>query len=186
MAIVDLPELGAPESVPLGLTGLSLRPLDPLTDGPRLRAMCHRVSLQSRYQRFFSGLRFLSDALLGRLLDVDHDRREALVALEGDEIVAVARYATASPSAGEAPSAADLSVLVVDDLQRRGLATALIDRLARLAAERGIEEFTASVLLENQQARGLVRRTWPHARGHYEGGYYTYRLPVVQALGSGW
>ena len=120
------------QTEPLGIDGLVVRPLDPGTDGPRLRAMCPRVSEQSRYQRFFSGIGYLSDSLLALLLDVDHARREALVALQGDEIVAVARYATTTA----APVEADISLLVVDDLQRHGIAKRIAPppRAARRAA----------------------------------------------------
>ena len=163
------------QTEPLGIDGLVVRPLDPGTDGPRLRAMCPRVSEQSRYQRFFSGIGYLSDSLLALLLDVDHERREALVALQGDEIVAVARYATTTA----APVEADISLLVVDDLQRHGIAKELLRRLEQLAGQRGIRTLTASVLGENRQARGLVLAAHPHARGHFERGSYAYRMEVA-------
>lgn len=168
------------EIEPLGIDGLLVRPLDPATDGPRLRSMCPRVSEQSRYQRFFSGMGHLSDSMLALLLDVDHVSREALVALEGDEIVAVARYATWTSGSAEA----DISLLVVDDLQRHGIARELLRRLEDLALQRGIRSLTASILGENRQARGLLLATHPGASGRFERGSYTYRLEVP-ALAAG-
>src|SRR4051812_18280581 len=103
-------------SQPLGIAHLRVRPLDPASDGPRLLAMCPYVSPQSLYQRFFTSFHRLPEPLLALLLDVDHDRREALVALEGDRIVAVARYALLPGRQDEA----DVSILVVDPWQRRG------------------------------------------------------------------
>lgn len=162
-------------SEPLGILGLRIRPLDPATDGPRLRAMCPRVSLQSRYQRFFSGIGYLSDPLLALLLDVDHRRREALVVLQGEAIVAVGRYATSTADAAEA----DVSLLVVDDLHRHGIARELLHRLEDLAGERGFVRLAATVLGENRQVRGLLLATHPEARGRFAGGVYTYRLPLM-------
>lgn len=54
MVVLDVPLPAPPVDAaplsgePLGILGLRIRPLDPATDGPRLRAMCSRVSPQSR------------------------------------------------------------------------------------------------------------------------------------------
>jgi RimJ/RimL family protein N-acetyltransferase len=141
--------------------------------------MCPRVSAQSRYQRFFNGLRELSAPLLALLLDVDHVEREALVALDGDQIVGVARYAA---SAGD-PTSAEISLLVVDDLQRHGIARELLDRLETLAHQRGIRALTASVLGENRQARGLLLALHPQATGRFEQGAYSYRYELARPHG---
>ena len=70
---------------------LSVRPIEP-DDVDRLGRMFGRLSPTTIYRRFFSPIHEASPRMLMRLTNVDHDRREALVALDGDEIVAVARY----------------------------------------------------------------------------------------------
>jgi GNAT superfamily N-acetyltransferase len=163
---------------PLGTAHLRVRPLDGTrdgaTDGPRLLAMCPHVSQQSIYQRFFTSFHRLPDPLLALLLDVDHDHREALVALDGDDVVAVARYATLQIR----PDEADVSILVVDAWQRRGVASRLLQLLDERAAAHGIRTFVATVLLENRQARGLLSRVRPDASARYAEGASTYRFPV--------
>jgi len=69
--------------------------------------------------------------MLARLTDVDHLRRDALVALEGDEIVAVARYDAARTDDGDDADTrdAEIAVTVVDAWQRRGLGHRLLQRL---------------------------------------------------------
>jgi acetyltransferase len=135
---------------PPGLGTLTVRPLNPELDGDRLLALCPRLSLHTRHQRFFVGLRTLSPPLLEQLLDVDHDRREALLALdEHDELVAVARYT----SPATRPREAELGLLVADGWQHRGVGTHLLTLLRDLATTRGINTFTATTQLENQQAR---------------------------------
>ena len=186
MAVLDLPTTASPKtagrgnqrrSEPLGIAGLRVRPLDPGTDGERLLDMCPRVSEQSRYQRFFNGLQRLSAPLLALLLDVDHAGREALVALDGDAIIAVARSAVGASH----PTSADVSLLVVEDLQRRGIARELLTRLESSARQQGIRVFSASVLGENRQARGLLLAMHPEARGRFERGVYAYRYEIGAA-----
>lgn len=41
-------------SEPLGVERLRVQALDPVSDGPRLLAMCPHVTSQSLYQRFFT------------------------------------------------------------------------------------------------------------------------------------
>src|SRR5689334_6768995 len=101
---------------------LRLRPLM-ADDGERLCRLYHRLSPESVYRRFLSPMPAPRRDVLARLLDVDHRDREAIAALEGDEIVAVARYIR--PPGGDV---AEISLVVADDWQRRGLGRLLMRR----------------------------------------------------------
>ncbi len=171
----------APTTEPLGVASLRVRPLDPDSDGPRLLAMGDHVSQQTIYQRFFTSFHRMPAPLLTLLLDVDHDRREALVALDGEQIVAVARYAVLR----KRPDEADVSILVVDAWQRRGIASRLLRLLDERAAAHGVRTFTADVLLENRQARGLLAAVRPDATARYVDGSSAYRFPVGSAPAAG-
>jgi hypothetical protein len=70
---------------------LTVRPIRG-TDVTRLERMFTRLSAESVRFRFFSPIHQLPRPWLLRLTHVDHGRRDALVALHGDEIIAVARY----------------------------------------------------------------------------------------------
>ena len=121
-----------------------VRAIEP-TDGDRLLALHSRLSTESIYLRFFSPKPRLSPAEVERFTNVDHVGREALVALLGDEIVAVARY-DKWPGRDEAEAA-----FVVDDAhQGRGITTILLEHLASLARYHGIRRFTAEVLPHNR------------------------------------
>src|SRR2546427_6373029 len=111
---------------------VSLRPLRE-DDGERLRHLFFRLSPLSVYRRFMSPLPAPREEGLRRLLDVDHCEREALAAVDRDDIVAVARYARLAGS-----ESADIAVVVTDDWQRNGLRHLLLERLADLARRRGI------------------------------------------------
>ena len=90
------------------------------------------------------------------LTEIDHHDHEALIAFDrqtGDP-VGVARYVR-SP---DDPARAEFAVTVVDDWQRRGVGTALLRRLSQRAREEGIETFTALLLAENHEMRGLLEK----------------------------
>src|SRR3954447_6766162 len=96
---------------------LTLRPIRD-DDADRLRRLFFRLSPETVYLRFFQPVRNPSDKLLHHLAEVDHDRRQAIVALDGDEIVGVARYDRADDA-----QHAEVAILVEDAWQGNGLGT---------------------------------------------------------------
>jgi GNAT superfamily N-acetyltransferase len=101
------------------------------------------------------------------LATVDHERREALVALDGDEIVGVARYDGTST-----PGEAEIAVTVEDSWQRRGLGTLLMGLLSHEARGHGIDAFYASMLPDNRVALAMLHRLAPGARANLASGTY--------------
>jgi RimJ/RimL family protein N-acetyltransferase len=131
-----------------------------------------RLSPESRYRRFFRPLDRLSERDLVYLTEIDHTDHEALAAidLQSGALVGVARYVR-----GAEPDLAEVSVAVGDPWQRRGVATALLERLIERAREAQITHFVALVLDENVEAIKLFEHLVPgHARprrsasGHLE------------------
>jgi len=158
-------------------TALRVRPLE-TTDVHRLERMFGRLSRESVRLRFFSPIPRLMGATLLRLADVDHCRRDALVALDGDEIVAVARYSALAGTTRSGTRDAEIAVTVEDAWQRRGLGRRLTHCLARLARARGYEAFVARILPENRAALALMRDLAPDAEVRFDGGDYEARLPL--------
>ncbi len=156
-------------------TDLTVRPIT-IGDAERLARLFTRLSPASVHFRFFSPIVRPPRAALLRLADVDHERRDALVALDGDEIVAVARYD------GRAGSRqAEIAITVEDAWQHRGVGKRLARRLATLATGRGYETFVATVLPDNRAALGLVRKLVPDATVRFAGGEYQADMPLVRA-----
>ena len=116
--------------------------------------------------------------MLLRLVDVDHCRREALVALDGDEIVAVARYDALRNEVRSLARDAEIALTVEDGWQHRGVGQQLAGALAILALERGYDGFVARILPENRAALGLIRKLVPNAVIKFTGGDYEGRLPL--------
>ncbi len=132
-----------------------IRPIAP-DDRTLLREGFERLSEHSRYLRFQTPLRTLSDEQLSYLTDVDHHDHEALLALssggDDEEIVGVARFVRV----GE--DAAECAIVVTDEWQGRGVATELLDQLVVRARAEGVRRFTALVLAENAEAVRLLER----------------------------
>jgi len=148
-------------------------------DEPLLIEAVAAMSERTVYFRFFSPLKRLPDALAHRLAVVDYNDRFAIVATTHkpggkERIVAVARYDRAAGS-----DVAETAVAVVDEFQHRGLGSALLTILGKVAREHGIKTFTLIVLPENQQMLGLLRKMgWIH-QAKLTGGVYeiTFDLP---------
>ncbi|MBD3914565.1 GNAT family N-acetyltransferase [Nocardioides hwasunensis] len=103
-----------------------------------------RVSDQSKYYRFFSPMPELSERDLDRFTTVDHRDRVALILLVAGHMIAVGRYDVIRPGYAE------VAFLVEDRHQGRGIGQLLLEHLAQAGRERGVEEFVAEVLPDNQ------------------------------------
>jgi GNAT superfamily N-acetyltransferase len=163
----------------IGGVKLTIRPIRP-TDVERLERMSRRLSPETIYLRFFSPMPRVPSAHLRREADVDHDRREALVAADGDEIVAVASYDAGSTTAPADACEAEIAVTVEDAWQHRGLGLLLARRLAVLARGRGCDAFVATVLPGNRAALDLVRRLGPRTTIRFADGSYVARVPLTR------
>ena len=125
-------------------------------DKPLFVAGFARLSEESRYRRFLGVKKRLSDHELAFFTELDHHGHEALGAVDPatGEGLGVARYLR-DPARHEVAEAA---VAVIDDWQRRGLGSALLERLATRAHDEGIRHFSASLLVENRAMLTLFER----------------------------
>ncbi|HWQ32006.1 MAG TPA: GNAT family N-acetyltransferase [Blastocatellia bacterium] len=127
-------------------------------DREGLKDLFARCSPESIRYRFLSPVRELSDSMLDQLTSVDGAGRVALVVTQGEgadeRIVAVGRYVTND----ERPEVAEVSFLVEDAMQRRGVGTRLLDALAEIARTHGITRFSADVLADNRQMLSVFRK----------------------------
>ena len=135
---------------------ITFRPVE-LSDVDRLERLFRRLSQESIRFRFFSPLTRVPRAALVRLAAVDHGRDEAVVALDGDEIVGLVGYNGLPAADAPGPRDAEIAVTVDDRWQRRGLAHVLTRRLASIARERGCDAFVVRIMPENRAALGLLR-----------------------------
>ena len=145
-------------------TDLTVRPIA-IADVERLARLFTRLSPDERpLPLLLADLAGRPRAALLRLADVDHDRRDALVALDGDEIVAVARY---DGRPGQ-PDEAEIAITVEDAWQHRGVGKRLAVRLAGArdrARLRHVRRDDAARQPGRARARAQARRPTPRCAG---------------------
>ena len=160
-------------------TRVRLRLLGP-DDRAKLLAGFAELSDASRYSRFFTAMPELPERMLDRLLHTDGMNHLAIAAEAGDVPSAsapgygVARFLRLE----ETPDVAEAAVVVVDRMQRRGLGTLLLARLAAAARERGITRFRAEVLRTNHAVVALLEDVGEHADVRFDGPVAIYELAL--------
>ena len=140
---------------------IHFRPIRP-EDAPMEAAFIGRVGPQSMYQRFFQAKRELSPEELRYFTTVDYDDRMALVALDGDRMVAVGRYDVTQDEAGGGSRTAEVAFLVEDAYQGRGIGSLLLQHLTVYARLMEVTEFEAFVLADNFGMMRLFRSSGYH------------------------
>ncbi|WP_158545917.1 GNAT family N-acetyltransferase [Blastococcus sp. TF02A-30] len=153
---------------------LTLRPVAP-DDAGRFCRLWDRLSPETVYRRFHAPIRRPGPAAVRHLVDVDHDLREALVAVVGDDVVGVARY---DRSPGD-PARAEVAVVVEDGWQGAGVGRQLLRALAERAAARGVTTVTADVQPDNAPALALAARLLPGTTTTDDAGVVTVTSPLA-------
>jgi len=141
-----------------------VRPLHP-HDAEMLQDLVRRLSPESRYFRFVSSMRELSDRMLAKFTLIDYDREMALVAIynerqpqtdgsfiEVERIIGVSRYVT-NPD----KSTCEFSLLIADDFAGQGLGTRLMQSIIEVARSRGLAYIEGLVLTNNTNMLKLMR-----------------------------
>src|SRR5438093_9827597 len=105
----------------LAMADLTVRPVAD-DDEDRVLRLLGRLSSQSVYRRFFTLFPSPPPSVLAQLVKRSDNDHGELVALDDDEIVAVASWDRVRGSAGEA----EVAVLVDDPWQHQGLGRALM------------------------------------------------------------
>lgn len=134
-------------------------------DKARLDEAFHRLSPESARLRFLAPKPRLSSSELRYLTEVDGADHVALLAVLAHRpsfIVGVGRYVRWA----DRPDAAEVAIVVGDQVQGQGLGSHMGLVLADIARRNGVRRFTASLLSENRAAHRLFARI--SARLHAE------------------
>jgi GNAT superfamily N-acetyltransferase len=150
-----------------------------------------RLSPESQYLRFFTSKPRLTDSELRYLTEIDGVDHFAIVcariAPDGSEAdgVAVARFVRLP----EQPEIAEPAIVVIDELQGKGLGRVLMERLIAAASERGIERFRSEFLATNIPMKELLATLSPRAQFSPEGALVVAEFPLHEpdtAASSRW
>jgi len=134
-----------------------LRPVK-VSDVENLRLFFHSLSDQSLYTRFFSNVEFVPQKTIRRFTIIDYSREMTILAVveEGgpETVIGIGQYVVE-----KGRLAAEISLLVRDDYQNRGIGGILMDYLFAAAQREGILEMSATVLKENAKMLHLFYKT---------------------------
>ncbi len=124
-------------------------------DRERESEFIERLSPESRHFRFLGEMREASPALLDQLVNVDHQKDMAFVALVHDSgvlrEVGVSRYST---SGGD--KHCECAVTVANDWQHRGLGVVLMRHLIDVARRNGFRQMFSMDAAANESMRDLA------------------------------
>ncbi len=140
-----------------------IRPITP-EDAEGIQHFHSRQSAESIYLRFFAPLRELSARDLHRFTHVDHHDRVALVATLDGEIIGIGRYDRIDPSSAE------VAFNISDHFQGKGIGSVMLEHLAAIAQEMGINRFVAEVLPQNRKMLTVFKEAGYEVTHHIEDG----------------
>lgn len=137
-------------------TPVIVRPLAP-EDRPLAVEAYRRLSPESRYQRFWSNTgELLGDAMLDRLVDQDATRHMTWVVLdparEFPGVGGASWWRSTQP-----PDSAEISAMVLDGDQRRGIGTLLLAVMWLTALRAGLADLVGYTLSDNRRAADWMR-----------------------------
>ncbi len=125
-----------------------LRPVK-ISDEPLIKDFYYNLSDKAIYQRFLSLRRHLPHSeLQKRFVIIDYTREMAILAVEKNKgkeaVVGTAQYCI-----GENTLSAEISIVVRDDYQGKGIGLELLSYLVTVAKNQGLHTLTAFVLPDN-------------------------------------
>ena len=126
-----------------------IRPISAV-DAIRLIHFHERLSDRTIYLRFLGAHPHLTPTEIEYFTHVDHEQREAYVALQGERIVGVGRWDKASDRSAE------VAFVVADDFQHLGLGSVLFSVVTETARENGVRQLFAEMLPSNRGMRHLM------------------------------
>ena len=136
---------------------VTIRPIMP-EDAGLLQNLVKNMSEESRYLRYMSNIKQLSQNLLARLTQIDYYREMAFVMVRTDEqgkeqMLGVARYTTEPDEVS-----CEFAVEVANEWCGKGVAAVLMQKLFIAAKEQGLETMHGEVLKHNDNMKRFVKK----------------------------
>jgi acetyl coenzyme A synthetase (ADP forming)-like protein len=159
-------------------SSILLRPIK-VDDARNWLGFIGRLSPDNKYLRFLhtSKEMNLDDAV--RFCTVDYHNRFAFIAEAlrepNRDIVGAGQYYRLPGH-----HAADMLLAVEDDYQSRGLGISILEQLANVARENGIDTFRTDVLAGNEQMMNVLKDYGVHISSELQADIYHVTLPIAQ------
>jgi RimJ/RimL family protein N-acetyltransferase len=151
-----------------------MRPVK-ISDEPLLKDFFYGLSDQSLYRRFISVRKDMPHERLQEFVIIDYTKEMVILATvkdtEVEKVAAVGQYGI-----NEQTHSAEVSLVVRDDYQNKGIGTTLLSYLTYLAKREGLMGFTAEVLVENRPMLHLFEKMGFDIQKRSEQGVYELRM----------
>ncbi len=156
-----------------GLT-IMLRPVK-ISDESLLKDFFYSLSDESTYKRFISVRKDMHHERLQEFAVIDYTRKMVILAViqndEKEEIVAVGQY-----DIGQDTHTAEVSFIVRDDYQKKGIGTELVSYLTYIAKKKGLLGFNAVVLMDNKPMLHIFEKMGFDIHMRSEEGVYELKI----------
>jgi acyl-CoA hydrolase len=159
-------------------TEIFFRPVKP-TDEPALTEMLYSLSIDSVEKRYFTHTKKFPHQDVQRLTNLDYNQDLAIVGVVPgpcvEDIVAIAQYFL-DPDSG----AAEVAFIVQDEWQAKGMGTLLLDYITKIAVQRGVKSFYATVLPSNKAMLNIFYNSGYEVSTEFDGSSYTIRYDLTE------
>ncbi len=146
------------------------------SDEEEMRRLFYRFSDQSVYYRYFAPIKVMPHSKMQEYVNVDFSQVLSIVGLVGESgqghIIAEARFIKDSRRPW-----ADVAFVVDEQYQGLGIASHLYKMLIRYARDRGIQGFTADILVSNKAMMNVFEKGGEIIKAKLEYGVYHLEIP---------
>ncbi|HZD01623.1 MAG TPA: GNAT family N-acetyltransferase [Actinomycetes bacterium] len=151
-------------------------------DAAAVGCLFQGLSETSKWLRLFSAC-FDLDRVVGWATEVDHNRRDGLVAIAGDNGKVIAHAGFQRDD--RRPDRAEFAIVIADGYQGRGLGTILLGRLAEMADRAGVRTFIGEVLADNHRMLRMLCHSGFGVSFRRTRGVVLVELPTSLGRGAG-
>jgi acyl-CoA hydrolase len=160
-------------------TEILFRPVKP-TDDSALSEMLYSLSADSVKKRYFTHTKTFPHKDVQKLTNVDYEQNLAIVAVvpgtEGtEEIIGIAQYFLDPKT-----RVAEVAFIVQDEWQDKGMGGVLLDYITRIAIDRGVKKFYATVLPINKSMLTLFYNSGYRINTEFDGDSYSITYDLVK------
>jgi len=146
------------------------------SDEEDMRKLFYRFSDKAVYYRYFSPIKTMPHMMMQEYVNVDYGHTMSIVGLAGESggvrIIAEGRYALSK----DRPYA-DVAFVVDEKFQGLGIGSFLLNLLISVARKRGVEGFTADLLVENKPMLKVFEKAPFPLHAVVKGGTYELTIP---------
>lgn len=152
-----------------------------------LREGFEHLSPESRLHRFLAPKPRLSEREVHYLTHIDGINHVAIGAVTVPGSPQLEDYRNDAPHGlgvarfirlRDRPDVADVAITVIDEVQHKGLGTALLERLIEAARERGVVAFHFDVMTENRPMLALLHDMTPDLHEQVTSGVSSVEIPL--------